>query len=80
MYIHAIVCMYYIPHCMCIHCVCVSIIYHMLLYIYTDAAALLFLMRVSIVTGMFERLRDTAARVLPFWEETSPFYPYIIAL
>ena len=72
------VCIIYLAAC--VFTVCVSIIYHMLLDIYTDAAALLFLMRVSIVTGMFERLRDAAAGVLPFWEETSPFYPYIIAL
>ena len=48
--------------------------------LHTDAVALRFLVSVSIVTGMYERLRDAAARVLPFWEETSPFYPYIIAL
>lgn len=48
--------------------------------LHTDAVALRFLVSVSIATGMYERLRDAAARVLPVWEETSPFYPYIIAL
>ena len=55
----------------CIPCAC---------SFHADAIALRFMVSVSISTGMYERLRDAAARVLPFWEETSPFYPYIIAL
>ena len=65
----------------CIQCMCECLhTYHVHASSSSDAIALRFLVSVSITTGKYERLRDAAARVLPFWEETSPSYPYIIAL
>lgn len=71
----------------CLLCACTGVHVQMSAYSYhvhasssSDAIALRFLVSVSITTGKYERLRDAAARVLPFWEETSPSFPYIIAL
>ena len=47
---------------------------------FLDVVALRLLLVLSISIGSFELLRDTVARVLPFWDKDNVFYPHVLSL
>jgi len=49
-------------------------------FIFSDILALRFIAGNTITVGAYDRIRDIAAWVLPFWEESMEYYPNVLAL